>query len=536
MLIFSLTLILHQGGGKRPGSIATYLECHHPDIEAFLDLRKNSGNEHERCRDLFLALWVSDLFMERVEAGGDWSLFCPAECPGLSDLHGDEYKHLYELYEQGSRARKTLSARSLWNKIVTSQIETGTPYILFKDACNSKSNQKNLGTIKCSNLCVAPHTPILTYNGYYPIASLAGQTVRVWNGAEFSETTVMQTGTDQEMLRVRFSNTVELDCTPYHKFHIVTGARNTKHKVVEAAQLVTGDRLVKCDFPVIRGGSDVNDMAYPYTHGFFCGDGTYTSFTGREPCLCIRDCIPGENYCTIHLMYTARGECSGAPEGQCQAISNMRFPTVTLCGAKKNLVPFLEIRSGTGIETADCKLTFNLPVELSPKFTVPINASVQCRLQWLAGLADADGCVVTVDGNESIQISSVHLKMLQEVMLMLQTLGMSTYIGTMHLPGIRSLPDGQGGIADYQCQQVYRISISNRDLIKLHNLGFQTHRLKFNLTHQPNRNASRFVRVVSVEKLAERSDTYCFNEPKRHRGIFAGVITGNCSEVRQQSV
>jgi len=142
-----------QGGGKRKGSFAIYLEPWHADVFDFLDLRKNHGKEEMRARDLFYAMWTPDLFMQRVEANGEWTLMCPNECPGLSDVYGDKFKELYEKYEAEGKGRKTIKARQLWEKIVESQIETGTPYMLYKDACNEKSNQKNLGTIKSSNLC-----------------------------------------------------------------------------------------------------------------------------------------------------------------------------------------------------------------------------------------------------------------------------------------------------------------------------------------------------------------------------------------------
>jgi len=142
-----------QGGGKRKGSIAIYLEPWHPDIFEFLDLRKNHGKEEMRARDLFYALWTPDLFMQRVEDNAEWSLFCPNECPDLHDSYGKEFEALYTKYEAEGRARKTIKARELWDAVTQSQIETGTPYMLYKDACNIKSNQKNLGTIRSSNLC-----------------------------------------------------------------------------------------------------------------------------------------------------------------------------------------------------------------------------------------------------------------------------------------------------------------------------------------------------------------------------------------------
>lgn len=142
-----------QGGGKRKGAFAVYMEPWHADIEEFLELKKNHGKEEMRARDLFYAMWISDLFMERVQNNEDWSLFCPNEAPGLHDVYGGEFEALYHQYEKEGRARSTVKAQDLWFHILESQIETGTPYILYKDACNKKSNQKNLGTIKSSNLC-----------------------------------------------------------------------------------------------------------------------------------------------------------------------------------------------------------------------------------------------------------------------------------------------------------------------------------------------------------------------------------------------
>ncbi len=155
-----------QGGGKRKGAFAVYLEPWHADINDFLDLKKNHGKEEMRARDLFYAMWISDLFMERVKADADWSLFCPNEAPGLGDCYGGEFEALYHKYEQEGRARKVVKAQELWFSILESQIETGTPYILYKDACNKKSNQKNLGTIKSSNLC----TEIVEYTAKDEVA------------------------------------------------------------------------------------------------------------------------------------------------------------------------------------------------------------------------------------------------------------------------------------------------------------------------------------------------------------------------------
>ena len=155
-----------QGGGKRKGSFAIYVEPWHADIFDFLELKKNHGKEEMRARDLFYAMWISDLFMKRVEENTCWTLMCPNECPGLYDCHGEEFEKLYLKYEKHGKGRRSIQARELWDKILESQIETGTPYMLYKDAANRKSNQKNLGTIRSSNLC----TEILEYTSEDEIA------------------------------------------------------------------------------------------------------------------------------------------------------------------------------------------------------------------------------------------------------------------------------------------------------------------------------------------------------------------------------
>jgi hypothetical protein len=212
--------IVHNGGGRRNGSFAIYLEPWHADIEMFLQMRKNHGDEELKARDLFYALWIPDLFMERVKSDGTWTLMCPDECPGLSDVYGEEFNTLYRKYEESGKTRKTVKARELWFQILDAQMETGTPYLLYKDACNKKSNQKNIGTIKSSNLCVAPETTILTDKGHLEIKSLEGQFVNVWNGEEFSNVQVFKTGENQELIDVYTSDGCKITCTKYHKFFI----------------------------------------------------------------------------------------------------------------------------------------------------------------------------------------------------------------------------------------------------------------------------------------------------------------------------
>jgi len=256
-------------GGRRPGSIAIYIEPHHPDIFEFLDLRKNFGSETERARDLFLSLWISDLFMKQVESDGDWYLLSADTCPHLDDVYGDEFEKLYWKYVNENKASAVVKARKVWMAILDAQIETGIPYIGYKDSINMKCNQKNIGTIKSSNLCVHEDTMVLTSNGYYKIASLVNKSVKVWNGSSWSETIIHKTGTNKDLIRVTLSNGAFLDCTPEHKFYIV---KDSETIMVEASKLTINDVLIENTLPLSciydKDREQVIDCAYNY--GLLC--------------------------------------------------------------------------------------------------------------------------------------------------------------------------------------------------------------------------------------------------------------------------
>jgi len=249
--VFNNTARYVNQGGRRSGSFAVYLEPWHADTPAFLKMKSNTGSEEERARDLFYALWIPDLFMRRVEAAGSWSLFCPHEAPGLADVTGPEFDALYERYEREGRAKKVVEAQKIWSDILVSQIETGTPYLLYKDAANAKSNQKNLGVIKSSNLCVAPHTrlSILTDTGdqaSVPIASLAGKEVTVWNGTRYTRVRPVKTGADEPLIRVTVSlnqTRSSVECTYEHKFIMESDESLATAPRVAARDLVVGERL-----------------------------------------------------------------------------------------------------------------------------------------------------------------------------------------------------------------------------------------------------------------------------------------------------
>jgi ribonucleoside-diphosphate reductase alpha chain len=230
-----------QGGGKRKGAFAIYLEPWHADVFEFLDLRKNHGKEEMRARDLFYALWVSDLFMKRVEANEDWSLFCPHEAPGLADCFGEEFEALYAKYESEGRARKTVKAQELWFAILDAQVETGTPYLLYKDAANSKSNQQNLGTIKSSNLC----TEIMEYT--------SDKEVAVCNLASLALPRYVINGIfdHQKLYEVTYQVTLNLNRIIDNNYYPVEEARysNLRHRPIGLGVQGLADAFIQLRLP-----------------------------------------------------------------------------------------------------------------------------------------------------------------------------------------------------------------------------------------------------------------------------------------------
>lgn len=230
-----------QGGGKRKGSFAIYVEPWHADIFEFLDLKKNHGKEEMRARDLFYAMWIPDLFMKRVQDNGEWTLMCPNECPGLADTHSEEFETLYTKYESLGKGRKTIKARDLWEKILESQIETGTPYMLYKDAANSKSNQQNLGTIRSSNLC----TEILEYTSPDEVA--------VCNLASIALPMFIKNGEfdHKELFRITKRVTKNLNRVIDRNYYPVKEAENSnfKHRPIGLGVQGLADTFIKLRLP-----------------------------------------------------------------------------------------------------------------------------------------------------------------------------------------------------------------------------------------------------------------------------------------------
>jgi ribonucleoside-diphosphate reductase alpha chain len=406
-------LYVSQGGGKRKGSTAVYLEEWHADILEFLDLKKPIGDEYLRARDLFLALWISDLFMKRLIDAIEnkktvmWSLFCPNIAKGLADKYGNEFEKLYLQYENEKKYNKQIDITILWKKILEIQMESGNPYLMFKDQVNKKCNQNNLGTIKSSNLCVHGETLILTKEGYYPIKDLVNKNVHIWNGKEFSESPVRKTNSNQELLEIYTNDGCKLKCSLYHKFYIMSDSK--KIIIKEAQNLKPNDTLIPYKFPILEGDSKY-DLLEPYLYG-----------------------LNYEEY----------------------------------------------------------------------NYDIPINSSLNCKLQWLAGMLDAKGYI---NKDYRIEINLNNSKVLYHIKLLCNTLGINPKIS-----------------------EFYKLLFNLNDIYHLYKiLNLPVKKLVIYNFQQENQDT---IKIQFIKKLDDLYDTYCFNEPKEHKGIFNGILTGNCAEI-----
>jgi ribonucleotide reductase alpha subunit len=246
-----------QGGGKRNGSFAIYIEPWHADIELFLDMRRNQGDEEMKARDLFYALWIPDLFMKKVENNEDWALMCPHECPGLADCHGEEFEVLYNKYVTENKHRKMINARDLWLHIMDSQMETGTPYILYKDACNRKSNQQNLGTIKSSNLC----TEIVEYSdsNETAVCNLASISLSSMVDKENKKFDYEKLHNVTKVITKNLDRVININFYPTEK----TKTSNMKHRPIGIGVQGLADALIMLDLPFTSNESkEVNKLIF----------------------------------------------------------------------------------------------------------------------------------------------------------------------------------------------------------------------------------------------------------------------------------
>lgn len=384
--------------------------------------------------------------------------------------------------------------RKIWAKVLQRRVEMGYPYIFFKDTVNNNTvdvyKDKRL-EINHSNLCVAPETKILTDKGYEEIGGLVGEKVNVWNGEEWSKVDIVKTGENQELLKIVTDSGYEIETTPYHKFYVLeyteSGGRTKppRFKEVRAKDLKDGDQLIKFELPVIEGDKT---LKHAYDNGFFTADGTVS-----------------KNQNVIYLYNNKRELKNRLASVSSWANSDM-----------------LELDRAYGVAEG-----------LKNKYFVPTSSyTVKSKLKWLAGYLDGDGTVTNNNGSQTVQVGSINHEFLKEVQLMLQTLGVDSKVTLNKKAGISLLPknDGTGEYAEYETKEIHRLLINGNSLYKLHKLGFETHRLEWEV-RKPNRGCSHYIQVVSIENAKERKNTYCFTEPKRHMGMFNGLLTGQCSEI-----
>lgn len=415
-----------------------------------------------------LSIGVSDKFMNAVKHDLDWALVHAAEPQreeGETDLGQDE---------NGKYIYRIIRARDLWKEVMVSTYDHAEPGIVFLDKMNGENNLWYCEHIEATNPCVTGDTLILTDDGYRRIDSLVDQDVTVWNGYEWSPTVPRITGQNQEIIDFEFSDGSKLSCTPYHKFVLHDNTR------VEARQLHTGMKLAKYRFPIISSGVEV-ETKYAYTQGFYSGDG------------------------------------------------QVNTKRIWLYEEKCNLIPYLSLSAYSDQSSSSSNKRIMATLDRIPEskcFVPSTDYSIQTRLDWLAGLIDSDGSLIDGCG---IHIWSVNRDFLLKIKFMLNTIGVSGAISLGRKEGMKSLPDGKGSIAKYNCQDCWRIYISGSDVIELIELGLVTHRIKVNSI--PNRNAARFISVTFKQKRETLEPfVYCFTEEKNNTGIFNGIMTAQCAE------
>lgn len=374
--------------------------------------------------------------------------------------------------------KKEISAKKLWEKIVDNAYKNAEPGFLNWELALNESNIWYIEDLVTTNPCVSGSTEILTKSGYEKIENLVDQSIEIWNGFEWSEVTPKITGINQEMLKITFNDGRTLECTKYHKFHLSKDYHGTI-EIVEANNLKIGDKLIKHKFPIIDSDLVLNDA---YTQGFVSAEGMELNRT----------------------LYIYEPKFSSMERLQNKKIvrweeNNKRYRIIL------NKTP------------------------LSKKF-VPLEYSVTSKLEWLSGLFDGDGTELKEGG---LQLVSVDFDFLFNIQKLLSTLGIQSKVIHANDAGKKLMPNHKGGNDYYDCKETKRICIGAVQMQELKTLGLKCERMNFN--KQPQRDASQFISVKAIEEIGNAEIVYCFNEPKKHLGIFNGILTGQCGEIALSS-
>jgi ribonucleoside-diphosphate reductase alpha chain len=381
--------------------------------------------------------------------------------------------------------REVVSARDLWQRILEVRFRTGEPYLFNVEEANRRLPESlALEGLKIngSNLCVAPETEILTSKGYLSIKDLKDKEVDVWNGEEWSSTIVRKTGVNQELIKIIIDDFTEIECTFYHKFYIQDTYWGLP-KEVRASELKPGDKIIKSDFPIVDFKEELN---FAYTQGFYSGDG----------------CSIGDKQ-RVYLYHSKR-----ALKSYMSDIFNNWYTQ--------------EIQNREYGDTD----------KLRDKMFVPLQYSIKSKLEWLGGLLDSDGCLLSNKESQSLQIGSIELSFLRNIQKMLHTLGIYSRIskGSPQGPRELSLIDVSKALVLFEYKESYMLLLGESAIQQLISLGLRTYRLDIK-TRTPNRESSHYSKVTDVVITGRRDDTYCFSEPKRHMGVFNGILTGQCNEI-----
>lgn len=440
-------------GGSRKGALLMGLDIWHKEAADFITIKSEEG----RIQKANLSLEIDDEFMECIKKYYETGEVIT--------------KHIVRDYSN-NRVEYDVVPIKLYKLMMGKAYDWGEPGCIFTNRFRNYNLMEFCPdyNIEICNPCVTSDTKVLTDKGHYPIKDLIEKPISIWNGYKFSQVIPKLTAKSQELMEVTFSNGSKLRCTPYHKFILKNDER------VECKDLKLGDKIQKCEMPVINGSKEIENA---YTQGFYSGDGY---------------------------------ECKDRNYKYISFYGEHKKPLVKYCATINQR------------ENCAERLTYSVDVKY-PKDFVPVNDySVKSKIEWLAGIVDSDGSN-NVDG--SICITSVNFKFIEDIFYMLETIGVSATYNKCREEESRKFPESMGNKV-YHTQNLYRVCISASDVLKLNKLGFEPHRVSNSCI--PNRDAKRYIEVTQVIELSQKEDVYCFTENSNHSGIFNGVLTAQCGE------